>query len=159
MLHCAAYIIYVISEVILLAVLDFWHHYGADNIRTYIHTTARAAGILYCRNTCILHDTSCICSNVQYIVLPACFPGESLVTAWGTELLANAAMFGPMVLVALPEGILGERGPYSYQHAETVQNSLYHHFNIEANETVHEDSNMSSLNILTSLLPISLPPP
>ena len=81
------------------------------------------------------------------------------MTAWGTELLADAAMFGPMVLVALPEGILGERGPYSYQHAETVQNSLYHHFNIEANETVHEDSNMSSLNILTSLLPISLPPP
>lgn len=41
-------------------------------------------------------------------------------------------MFGPMVLVALPEGVLEEKGPYSYQHAETVQNILYHKFHIEA---------------------------
>lgn len=52
--------------------------------------------------------------------------------SWGTELLAEASLFCPMVLVALPEAVLGEGGPYSYQHAETVQNTLYYQFHIEA---------------------------
>ena len=56
--------------------------------------------------------------------------------AWGTELLASADLFGPMVLVALPNGTLAESGPYSYQHAELVQNTLYHQFRIEASGAV-----------------------
>lgn len=55
---------------------------------------------------------------------------------WGTELLASAELFGPMVLVALPDGTVAEGGPYSYQHAEQVQNTLYHQFRIEASGTV-----------------------
>ena len=57
--------------------------------------------------------------------------GEALVSAWGTELLDHASLFGPMVLVALPEAVTRERGPHSYQHAEAVQNTLYHQFHIE----------------------------
>jgi selenocysteine lyase/cysteine desulfurase len=82
------------------AVLEFWVCQGVDDIRRYIHTTAREAG-------------------------------EALVSAWGTELLDHASLFGPMVLVALPEAVTRERGPHSYQHAEAVQNTLYHQFHIE----------------------------
>ena len=58
--------------------------------------------------------------------------GQVLVSAWGTELLADSTLFGPMVLVALPGGVVrGQEGPYSYEHAETIQNRLYKQFNIE----------------------------
>ena len=56
------------------------------------------------------------------------------MSAWGTELLDHASLFGPMVLVALPGGVTREEGPHSYQHAEGMQNSLYHQFHIEARE-------------------------
>ena len=39
-------------------------------------------------------------------------------------------MFGPMVLVELPSGIV-PNGDVKYDHAEMVQNRLYHGFQIE----------------------------
>ena len=59
--------------------------------------------------------------------------------SWGTELLADSAMFGSMVLVALPEAVGWTvtpehrvfRGPYDYSHAEHLQNTLYHNHQIE----------------------------
>ena len=42
-------------------------------------------------------------------------------------------MFGPMVLVALPEGVVSShQQPPSYAHAEALQNTLYHQYSIEA---------------------------
>lgn len=42
-------------------------------------------------------------------------------------------MFGPMVLVELPSGIIPNEDQRSikYDHAEIVQNKLYHGFQIE----------------------------
>ena len=41
-------------------------------------------------------------------------------------------MFGPMVLVALPEGVVSShQQPHSYAHAEALQNTLYHQYSIE----------------------------
>jgi len=64
---------------------------------------------------------------------------ELLQQAWGTQLLANPALFGGMVLVALPEGVVGHdvtpapgfQLSYTYESAEMVQNVLFHEFNIE----------------------------
>ena len=55
-----------------------------------------------------------------------------LKKAWGTELLADSSLFGSMVVVGLPEGILGLKGKdLTYSDAERVQNTLYHRFKIE----------------------------
>ena len=41
-------------------------------------------------------------------------------------------MFGPMVLVELPSGITpNDQRSIKYDHAEIVQNKLYHGFQIE----------------------------
>ena len=60
------------------------------------------------------------------------------MTAWGTSLLADPALFGPMVLVALPEGLpvrdttdTSSVTPYTYTEAEALQNLLHHNFKIE----------------------------
>ena len=54
-----------------------------------------------------------------------------LQNAWDTGLLADPSLFGAMVLVALPEGVLGSRAPHTYDAAERVQNGLFHEFKIE----------------------------
>ena len=67
--------------------------------------------------------------------------GEALVKSWGTELLANSAMFGSMVLVALPDAVGWTwspehgtfTGPFDYSHAELLQDKLYHDHQIEVN--------------------------
>ena len=61
-----------------------------------------------------------------------------LQQAWDTRLLANKDMFGAMVLVALPEGIVGDRDQtvYNYDNAEMVQNILHHEFKIEVGYVV-----------------------
>ena len=67
--------------------------------------------------------------------------GEALVKSWGTELLADAAMFGSMVLVALPDAVGWTwspehgtfTGPFDYSHAELLQDKLYHDHQIEVN--------------------------
>ena len=52
--------------------------------------------------------------------------------SWGTSLLAGANMFGTMVAVALPSGILGLTGAcMSVDDAEAVQNALYECYSIE----------------------------
>lgn len=61
------------------------------------------------------------------------------MAAWGTHLLADTTIFGPMVVVALPDVAIVKRiGPggvassdLTYDHAETVQNTLYHQYHIE----------------------------
>lgn len=79
----------------------------------------------------------------QYI--SNCFvkpPAEILQEAWNTQLLADPALFGSMVLVALPKGVVGPgkdeilpsadiQPCYNYGSAEIVQNTLFHKFNIE----------------------------
>ena len=58
--------------------------------------------------------------------------GEILTESWGTSLLAGADMFGTMVTVALPSGVLGLSGTsMSVDDAEAVQNTLYERYNIE----------------------------
>ena len=56
-----------------------------------------------------------------------------LQRVWGTSLLAGENMFGPMVLVELPSGVVSEADQklVKYDHAEIVQNRLYHGFQIE----------------------------
>eukprot|EP00731_Ephydatia_muelleri_P028162 Em0019g1035a len=90
------------AQLALHTVFDFWEHYGVQSIRQHIVNTARAAGAL-------------------------------LQRAWGTSLLAGENMFGPMVLVELPSGIIPNEDQRSikYDHAEIVQNKLYHGFQIE----------------------------
>ena len=34
----------------MLTVLQFWNHYGADNIRRHIHSQAKEAGTIYTSN-------------------------------------------------------------------------------------------------------------
>lgn len=62
-----------------------------------------------------------------------------LQQAWGTSLLADPELFGPMVLVALPEGQQKQRSEvsYTYESAEAVQNALFHEFNIEVGGMLH----------------------
>lgn len=89
------------TQLALHTVFDFWEHYGVQSIRQHITSTARAAGAL-------------------------------LQRAWGTSLLAGENMFGPMVLVELPSGITpNDQRSIKYDHAEIVQNKLYHGFQIE----------------------------
>ena len=64
--------------------------------------------------------------------------GQLLVNAWETSLLADPALFGPMVLVALPEGLpvrdttdTSSVTPYTYTEAEALHNLLHHNFKIE----------------------------
>ena len=101
---------------------------GAQGIRRYIHTMAREAGEVAAFEA-VVH---CLTTKQYTVCPPHMCIGEALVKAWGTELLDHASLFGPMVLVALPEGVARERGPHSYHHAEAVQNTLYHQFHIEA---------------------------
>ena len=52
--------------------------------------------------------------------------------AWGAGLLADPSLFGPMVLVALPDGLGSQEScQLTYRHAEALQNTLYHDFKIE----------------------------
>ena len=60
--------------------------------------------------------------------------GEILTKCWGTSLLASADMFGAMVAVPLPDGVLGLSGDnMNLDDAETVQNLLHRKYNIEVN--------------------------
>lgn len=61
---------------------------------------------------------------------------EMLQSAWGTGLLADPSLFGSMVLVALPDGVLRSSPPYTYDTAERVQNILFREFKIEVRLTV-----------------------
>ncbi|RUS72039.1 hypothetical protein EGW08_020203 [Elysia chlorotica] len=56
---------------------------------------------------------------------------DLLIKCWGTRLPAPLDMFGPMALVELPESIHQMFNTIDYSAAETVQNALYHDFNIE----------------------------
>ena len=52
--------------------------------------------------------------------------------AWGTSLLADISMFGSMIVVALPNGVLGLHGnQLVYDDAEVVQDALYYQYKIE----------------------------
>lgn len=62
--------------------------------------------------------------------------GQLLVDAWGTNLLADPALFGSMVTVALPEGLPvrdtpDSTAPYTYTEAVVLQNLLIHNAKIE----------------------------
>lgn len=60
---------------------------------------------------------------------------ELLQRGLQTRLLANATMFGPMVAVKLPEGVLtpstGLKPPYDIRAAHAVKNVLHYEFKIE----------------------------
>ncbi|XP_035826600.1 L-cysteine desulfhydrase [Aplysia californica] len=58
--------------------------------------------------------------------------GASVLTkSWETRLAAPAEMFGSMVLVELPASIHSMFQTLDYSAAESIQNSLYHDYNIE----------------------------
>ncbi len=55
-----------------------------------------------------------------------------LTRTWNTELLADSSLFGSMVVVALPHGVMGlDKDQLTYSDAEQVQNALYHRYKIE----------------------------
>ena len=57
---------------------------------------------------------------------------ELLQKAWDTELLCDVSMFGSMVLVALPDKLVGRAtGSLTYADAEQMQDALHHQFKIE----------------------------
>ena len=57
--------------------------------------------------------------------------------AWGTSLLADINMFGSMVVVALPNGVLGLQGDQLlYDDAEVVQDALYYQYKIEVSNHI-----------------------
>ena len=57
---------------------------------------------------------------------------ELLQKAWDTELLCDVSMFGSMVLVALPDKLVGRAtGSLTYADAEQIQDVLHHQFKIE----------------------------
>ena len=82
------------------------------------------------------HD---LCSDLACIMHISChfLTAEMLQNAWGTGLLADLSLFGSMVLVALPDGVLQSSPPYTYDAAERVQNALFHEFKIEVCLTVN----------------------
>ena len=55
--------------------------------------------------------------------------------AWQTSLLADISMFGPMVVVKLPDGVVPPaanlKPPYSDSAAYAVMNILHYEFKIE----------------------------
>ncbi|KAK2169509.1 hypothetical protein LSH36_9g09038 [Paralvinella palmiformis] len=57
--------------------------------------------------------------------------GDMLAETWETELLASSDMIGSMFCVQLPKVIYKHLVQVCYDHAETIQNILYHKFNIE----------------------------
>ena len=83
------------------------------------------------------------CDSYCFVIPPA----GILQQAWNTQLLADPALFGSMVLVALPDGVVGPvqdgalpktefQRCYTYESAEIVQNALFYKFSIEVR--VHE---------------------
>ena len=56
-----------------------------------------------------------------------------LTREWHTELLADSSLFGPMITVGLPDGVMGMKavGQLTYSDAEKVQNALYYGYKIE----------------------------
>ena len=58
-----------------------------------------------------------------------------LQEAWKTSLLADISMFGPMVVVKLPDGVVPPaanfKPPYGDPAAHTVMNILHFDFKIE----------------------------
>ena len=72
---------------------------------------------------------------------------ELLQKAWGTDLLCDISLFGPMVLVALPKGVVGESA-VTYEDAERVQDTLYHQFKIEVvRDVVLSDGSTDHKNV------------
>ena len=68
--------------------------------------------------------------------------GQLLVDAWGTSLLADPALFGSMVTVALPEGLPvrdtpDSTAPYTYTEAVVLQNLLIHNTKIEVKINIY----------------------
>ncbi|XP_045197118.2 uncharacterized protein LOC123551905 [Mercenaria mercenaria] len=57
--------------------------------------------------------------------------GRMLCEGWKTDLAAPEDMFGSMCLVRLPDGLQKMSANVDYSAAETVQNTLYHKYNIE----------------------------
>ena len=59
-------------------------------------------------------------------------PANLLVQEWGTGLLADISLFGPMVVVELPLLTLFEdRDSCTFSDAEQLQNLLFYEHNIE----------------------------
>lgn len=54
-----------------------------------------------------------------------------LVKKWGTSLAAPEEMFGCMALVEIPPDVYKNTTKIEYSNAESLQNQLYHQFNIE----------------------------
>ncbi|XP_065883600.1 uncharacterized protein [Dysidea avara] len=85
----------------LHTVLNFWQQTGVDEMRRYMFQLVRSAAAL-------------------------------LQKSWGTDLLADVSLFGTMILVQLPADILGGGAPQiTYDHAELIQNRLFHDHHIE----------------------------
>ena len=65
--------------------------------------------------------------------------GKLLKDAWGTSLLADPSMFGTMVLVELPDGLLPRDSstdvrvepPFDDKSAELIQDNLHYDYKIE----------------------------
>ncbi|XP_060551212.1 uncharacterized protein LOC132712792 [Ruditapes philippinarum] len=57
--------------------------------------------------------------------------GRMLFEGWNTEMAAPEDMFGSMCLVRLPDGLQKISDHMDYSAAETIQNTLYHDYNIE----------------------------
>ena len=56
-----------------------------------------------------------------------------LTKAWGTNLLADPSMYGFMVTVQVPEGVLpgARKSPFAESDAEMLQDILHHDFKVE----------------------------
>ena len=62
--------------------------------------------------------------------------GTLLTKLWGTSLLADASMYGFMVTVQVPEGVIpgAKKPPFTDNDAETLQDILHHDFKVEVCE-------------------------
>lgn len=117
--------------ILINLVLDFWEFYGTDNIRKYLYKTARDAGECVCVYMCMFEYL------INIWLITFWIAGQLLKEAWGTSLPADPSMFGSMVLVELPDGLLppdsGVRvePPFDDKSADMLQDILHHDYKIE----------------------------
>ncbi|CAL1534979.1 unnamed protein product [Lymnaea stagnalis] len=67
----------------------------------------------------------------DYMYKTARAGAELLANSWSSQFAAPLEMFGTMALVELPATVMSEHETVDYNAAESIQNILYHDYNIE----------------------------